>query len=234
MRDVLIVEDHPIVARAMTEYVQGWSGDFRSEVCGTADEVRLRLATRGSDWYRIFLDLAIPGAYGLSMAREVQNVGLHRLTCIVSASGEPRLIAEARSAGFLGYVVKASPHESLARAIADVLEGRPSFPASDGVCPSPAVRLTRRQAQFLDGVRRGRSSKEIAARQHVSEGTVNNVIMAAMRALDVASRSHAVARALELGLLDLAALEDGGRDALNHLDRWEPPLATVHTTSRRS
>jgi DNA-binding NarL/FixJ family response regulator len=63
------------------------------------------------------------------------------------------------------------------------------------------MRLTRRQRQFLHCVRRGMSSKEIARTASLTEGTVNNCITAAMRVLEVTSRSHAVGRALELGLL---------------------------------
>lgn len=104
-----------------------------------------------------------------------------------------------RLLGFLGYIVKATPIADFKRCVAEVLGGARTFPRVVLDTRSP-IRLTRRQEQVLDCVRRGLTSKEIA-RVVLSEGTVNNCINAAWKALHVTSRSHAVAKALELGLL---------------------------------
>jgi two-component system response regulator DesR len=52
-------------------------------------------------------------------------------------------------------------------------------------------------------------SKQIAANLSLSEGTVNNHINATMRALKVSTRTHAVTRALELGLIGVDASHTG-------------------------
>ena len=209
MKSVLIVEDHPLVAEVMKDFLQGWGDQLRPHVCGDAESTRRLLSDKSQEWFRIFLDLDVPGAYGLSLPKEIQRAGLHASCCVVTAFDKPDLIAEVRSMGFLGYIVKASPYGQFVRAIGKVLAGERAFPETTPAKFHAAARLTRRQEQLLDCVRRGLSSKEIAANCFLSEGTVNNTINAAMKALAVTSRSHAVAKAIELGLLAISARDDG-------------------------
>ena len=67
---------------------------------------------------------------------------------------------------------------------------------------APALRLTRRQTELLELVRLGLSSKEVAAELHIAEGTVNNHVAAILQVFDAGTRAHAVAKAIELGLLE--------------------------------
>lgn len=209
MKSVLLVEDHPLVAEVMKDFLQAWGGELRPQVCADAASTRSALSDKSQQWFRIFLDLDVPGAYGLSLPKEVQRAGLQASCCVVTAFDKPDMIAEVRAMGFLGYIVKATPYGQFVRAIAKVLDGERTFPETTGVAAHVAARLTKRQEQLLDGVRRGLSSKQIAALCFLSEGTVNNTINAAMKALAVSSRSQAVARAIELGLLTLNPRDDG-------------------------
>jgi DNA-binding NarL/FixJ family response regulator len=206
---VLIVESHPLVAEAMGNFVKSWDADLQPHVCASADAVLARLSEPGGEWFRIFLDLVVPGAYGLSLARQVHRAGLHSRCCIVTALDRPEVVAQARAKGFLGYVVKPSSFAAFANALSLALAGETRFPAiGDGV-QQAGSHLTRRQERLLDGVRRGLSSKQIAANCFLSEGSVNNCINSALRALNVTNRSHAVAKAIELGLLGLSNIPDG-------------------------
>lgn len=208
LKSVLLVEDHPLVAEVMKEFLLAWGGELRPQVCGDAVSTRSALSDKSQQWFRIFLDLDVPGAYGLSLPREVQRAGLQASCCVVTAFDKLDMIAEVRSMGFLGYIVKAMPYGQFVGAIAKVLAGERTFPETTGVAAHAATRLTKRQEQLLDCVRRGLSSKQIAAHCFLSEGTVNNTINAAMKALAVASRSHAVAKAIELGLLTISSRDD--------------------------
>jgi DNA-binding NarL/FixJ family response regulator len=209
VKSVLIVEDHPLVAKVMKDFLQAWGDGLRPHVCGDAESTRRLLSNKSQEWFRIFLDLDVPGAYGLSLPKEIQRAGLHTSCCVVTAFDKPDFIAEVRSMGFLGYIVKSSPCDQLVEGIGKVLTGERTFPETTAEKTHVAARLTKRQVQFLDCVRQGLSSKEIAAIYFLSEGTVNNTINAAMRALAVTSRSHAVAKAIELGLLAINTRDDG-------------------------
>ena len=212
MKSVLIVEDHPLIAEIMRDFVMGWSDDFRSHVAADADATRTYLNDKRHEWFRIFLDLDVPGAYGLSLAKEIQQAGLHASCCIVTAHKKRDLIAEIQAMGFLGYVIKSSPYGQFVRAVDHALKGLRTFPDLDAADAHVSIRLTKRQEQLLDCVRRGLSSKEIAAACFLSEGTVNNAINAAMKVLGVTSRSHAIAKSIELGLLNISDQADRTRD----------------------
>ena len=218
MQSVLLVEDHPLVAHAMVGELTRSNNRLELHIAPDAATAMRYLMDLIRQWHRIFLDLDVPGAHGLSLAREIQRNNFEKRCCVVSALSRTDLIAEIRLLGFLGYIVKASSFAEFKRAIAQVMSGDRTFPSLE-MDARTLIRLSRRQEQMLDCVRRGLSSKEIARVVFLSEGTVNNCINAALRALGVTSRSHAVAKALELGLLVFDT-----RDS-------EPPL-TVHIDRR--
>jgi two-component system response regulator DesR len=110
--------------------------------------------------------------------------------------------AQLKDHGFLGYILKAMPAPEFSAALAEVFEGRRVFlDTATATSSSARVRITRRQTEVLDLVRQGYSSKQVAAELSLTEGTVNNHMNALMGLLDASSRSHAVAKAIELGLL---------------------------------
>ena len=207
-RPVLIVEDHPLVGEAMRDVLARSAGDLEPHLCLDAPAALCEISDPHKNWFRIFLDLDVPGAHGLSLAREIRRLGLHDRCCIVSGSDKQHLIEETRRLGFLGYIVKAIPSVQFASALSRVLVGEKVFPSTTASTNQPLIRLTRRQEQLLDCVQRGMSSKDIARALFLSEGTVNNGITAAMKALSVTSRSHALAKAFELGLLGVNASHD--------------------------
>ena len=202
MRPVLIVEDHPLVAEATGGLLARYGHDVTTTVCANAAQTIAALDTQPVDWFRIFLDLDVPGAYGLSLAREIRDRQQAAKCCVVSAFERQDYIEELRAWGFLGYIVKALPMAEFTRAISDVINGISHFPT--GGPPDRAtspVRLTRRQADVLELVQAGLSSKQIASELHLAEGTVNNLVAAIVQLFDAGSRTHAVARAIELGVL---------------------------------
>jgi DNA-binding NarL/FixJ family response regulator len=200
MQPVLLVEDHPLVAHAMVGELTRWNSRLELLVAPDAATAVRQLMDPAREWHRIFLDLDVPGAHGLSLAREILRNNFEKRCCVVSALSRADLIAEVKLLGFLGYIVKASPFADFKRDLAQVMLGERTFSSTDTDART-VIRLSRRQEQLLNCVRRGLSSKEMARVVFLSEGTVNNCINAALKALGVTSRSHAVAKALELGLL---------------------------------
>lgn len=202
MRPVLIVEDHPLVAEATGKLLARYGDHVTPVICSNASQAVEKLDSRGSDWFRIFLDLDVPGAYGLSLAKEVRQRGLANRCCVVSAFERVDYIGEIKAWGFLGYIVKAVAVAEFTAALIKVLAGEPTFPATPLLRRVAATRLTRRQTQLLELIQAGLSSKEIADELHLAEGTVNNQVTSILQVFEVGSRTHAVARAIELGLLE--------------------------------
>jgi two-component system response regulator DesR len=212
MRPVLVVEDHPLVAETTGRLLAGHGDDLVTVFCSTAAQTISALDSTPADWFRIFLDLDVPGAYGLTLARDIRDRRLAARCCVVSAFDRRDYIDELHSWGFLGYIVKAVSVTEFTTAIARILEGTPYFPNAAAIQrPTTPTRLTRRQAEILERIQTGLSSKQIAAELNLAEGTVNNQVAAILQSLDAGSRTQAVAKAIELGLLSVhpeAALND--------------------------
>lgn len=146
-RPVLVVEDHPLVAEATSKLLAGCGAFIDPVISATAADALERLGDSECHWFRIFLDLDVPGAYGLSLAREVEQRGMAASCCIVSAFENPEYIAEIWSHEFLGYITKATPVAAFTAAIMKVLGGERSFPFASTARRVLGVRLTRRQTQ---------------------------------------------------------------------------------------
>ena len=158
-------------------------------------------------WFRILLDLAVPGAFGLSLAKQICDRDLASICCVVSACDRDDYVQQLRVWGFLGYLSKSMPVATLTARLGDVIRGVGAFPSTLPVRHATHIRLTVRQIETLEGVQRGLSSKQIAAQMHLAEGTVNNRVAALMQILHADNRSHAVAKAISLGLLAAATTE---------------------------
>lgn len=200
--DILLVEDHAFVAestRALLEVRGGVAGEIIT--AGTANEARTLLRADWRRWRLVLLDLEIPGAVGLSLAREIKDLGLAPVTCVLTGTNHPGYIAQVRNDGFLGYVLKAAKTEELHAALTAVLGGRPAFSAEDSEGDGQRPALTRRQAEVLQLTGGGMTSKEIGQVLKLSPGTVDNHIAAAITALDSRTRTEAVQRALVFGLI---------------------------------
>ena len=201
--DILIVEDHAFVAES-TKALLEVSGATTGEIvtAGTAEEVRALLHADRHRWRLILLDLGIPGAVGLSLVREIKELGLAPITCVLTGTQHAGYVAQVRNDGFLGYLLKAAKTRELRAAMTAVLAGRPAFPEGyEGGTGERSPVLTRRQAEILQLVGDGMTSKAIGQLLKLSPGTVDNHVAAAIAALGSKTRSEALQRALLLGLV---------------------------------
>ena len=115
-------------------------------------------------------------------------------------------IIGAIEAGASGYLLKDAPPHELIAAVRAAAAGESALaPAIAGRLlnrlRAPGVALSRREIEVVELVARGRSNSEIADELFVSETTVKSHLVHVFSKLDVTSRTGAVARARELGIL---------------------------------
>ena len=198
---VLIVENHPVVAFAIESLLSKIDSGISATICACAETAREKFL-RPVNWFRIFIDLDVPKAYGLSLVRYFALQGAHERCVIVTGSSNPDFIVAAKDLGLLGYILKTAPFGDFISALRSVLDGYRSFPSVDGAKKSRASSvITRRQYDVLCLLQRGYSSKQIANQLKLNSGTIDNHVAGLMRTLHVSSRAHAVAKAMELGFI---------------------------------
>jgi DNA-binding NarL/FixJ family response regulator len=161
----------------------------------------------------VLLDLRLPGADGIEVARRLRRVAPAVRIVILTVHDDAARVTRALEAGADGYLLKSASLDELAAAIRRVLRGERV------VAPELVPRLlgdyaallrerTRDEAdlsdeelRILDGVAHGHSYRELARAMHLSEITVRRRVQDIYRKLDVGDRAHAVAVAIRRGLM---------------------------------
>jgi two-component system response regulator DesR len=166
---------------------------------GRGDAVAAAVATHRPDV--ALLDIEMPGADGLTAARQLRAAGFAGAIAILTTFDRPGYLRAAMEAGANGYLLKDVPVSELAAAIRRVAAGArvvdPVLAAaalSEGASP-----LTQREAEVLMAARGHGTVAEIAAQLHLSPGTVRNHLSAAIRKLGARTRTEALALAERKG-----------------------------------
>jgi two-component system, NarL family, response regulator DesR len=149
------------------------------------------------------LDIEMPGLDGIAAATQISRELPETRTLILTTFGRPGYLRRAIEGGAGGFLLKDAPADQLADAIRAVHAGRrvidPGLAAAalaDGVSP-----LTERERDVLAASADHATAADIAARLHLSEGTVRNYLSAAIRKLDARNRAEALRIAESKGWL---------------------------------
>lgn len=203
---VLVADDHPVVRAGVVALLDGAAG---VEVVGAVASGEEAVAT--AERLRpdvVLMDLRMPGIGGVAATAAITAAAPETRVVVLTTYEEDEAILEAIGAGARGYLVKAAPEE-------EILAGLRSVAAGATVLAPPiaaalargvqrerlAPRLSPRELEVLALVATGASNGEAAAALHLSEATVKTHLLHVFEKLDVADRTRAVTRAMELGLL---------------------------------
>ena len=198
---VLLADDETLIRDAVAALL-GLQEDIEvAAVAGSGDEA-LAVAQRIRPDVAV-LDLQMPGRDGIEVAEQLLT-SVPACGCVILTShGRPGYLRRALEAGVRGFLPKTSSAEVLAEAVRSVHRGGryvdPEL-AADAIAAG-ASPLTPRESDVLEHAGDGAPVEEIAARVHLSPGTVRNYLSAAVAKLGVANRHEAVRVARERGWL---------------------------------
>jgi two-component system, NarL family, response regulator DesR len=138
-------------------------------------------------------DIEMPHLTGLELAAELKSIQPATRTVILTTFARPGYLRRALDAGARGYLLKDRPAAELADAVRRVHRGlRVIDPALAAEAWSSEIDpLTDRERQILQRAGDGKSSSEIAAELHLSEGTVRNYLSEAIAKLGASNRIDA-------------------------------------------
>jgi len=205
---LLIVDDHELVRLGLSALIAAHAaGQPVPEVleASTLAQALHLYSTHGDGIALVLLDLHLPDTHGLSGLRDFLARFPRAPIVVLSGSSDPALMREAVAAGARAFLAK-SGH------LAEVIDyvrglgvlGSPGAPSAADPAPAGGrlvqtldgerLRLTQRQAELLDCLLTGQSNREIAARVHLSEGTVKNHVSALLLMFGVRSRAQLISR----------------------------------------
>ncbi len=150
----------------------------------------------------LLTDIEMPIMSGLEVAQTIRDNGLKTRVIIVTTFGRAGYLRRALEAGVAGYLLKDAPSDQLANAIRRVVAGGraidPELAMAGWEGGDP---LTDRERQVLRLAGEGKSSIDIAALVHLSEGTVRNYLSEAINKLGAMNRVDAARLARDKGWL---------------------------------
>lgn len=198
---ILLADDQQLVREALSALLSLQADIEVVGSCGRGDQV-LDLARQAQPDV-VLLDIEMPGMDGISVAQQLKE---HHLPCrslILTTFGRPGYLARALETGASGFMVKDTPASQLAEAIRKIHAGRrvldPQLAAESlAVGPNP---LTDREKEVLQAAKEGASIVTLAARLHLSQGTVRNHLSSSIAKLNAENRFDAAYRAQENGWL---------------------------------
>ncbi|HEY6248930.1 MAG TPA: response regulator transcription factor [Candidatus Angelobacter sp.] len=187
---VVIAEDQSMVLGALAALLET-ENDI--EVVGQAHDGKEALKLTLQHKPDLLLtDIEMPEMTGLEVAAELKQRGSAARIIILTTFARPGYLRRAMQSGASGYLLKDSPASALADAVRRVhLGGRVIAPELAVEAWSEDDPLSDRERQVLRLAAEGSSSGDIAARLHLSEGTVRNYLSEAISKLGAANRIEA-------------------------------------------
>ncbi|MED7927013.1 response regulator transcription factor [Nonomuraea sp. LP-02] len=148
------------------------------------------------------LDIDMPGALdGLAAAAEIRARVPACRTLMLTGYGKPGHLKRALAAQVGGFLLKTAPPEELVAAIQAVARGERVLDKALAVTAWDLADnpLTPREADVLRLAAAGADAPDIAARLHLTAGTVRNYLTAIVAKLNARNRTDAVRIATESG-----------------------------------
>lgn len=214
---VLIADDHGMVRDSFKDVLNDQK-DLEVVGCAVNGEECIKMAKQIKPDV-ILMDIKMPGISGLEATKLIKK-DLSEVKILIISTYEDELhILEAFRSGADGYLPKTSPALKMIEAVrglnqdgdgslltgpilAKLIQGVRSLGTtapSDNVHPD----LTPAEIKILGLVKQGKQNKEIATLMNISEKTVRNHLNNAFLKLDAKTRTEAIVKAIQKGILTL-------------------------------
>lgn len=208
---VLVADDHPVVRAGLRALLSAEPGLAVVAEAGSGEETVLMARQHQPDV--VLMDLRMPGAGGLAAIRQLSADEPGVRVVVLTTYDSDADILPAVEAGAAGYLLKDTPRDTLVGAIFAAARGEtvlaPSVAgrlvnrlrAAPPEAPAARETLSARETEVLMLAGRGLTNAQIGRELFVSEATVKTHLLRAYAKLGVSSRTAAVTRAMELGVL---------------------------------
>jgi len=215
---VLIVDDHPLVREALHRALDV-EEDMNVVAEASDGEEAVKLASELKPNV-VVMDIVMPKVNGIEATRKIKEIAPDTAILILTAYDDEEYVLGLLDAGAAGYLLKSARGRDLVGAIRAIMAGEsvlhPNIIAR--LLKRATVTLVKknkaqgllseRESEVLRLVALGMSNKEVAEELFLSQRTVKAHLTSVFNKLNVASRSEAIVKGLQWGLVTLENTED--------------------------
>ena len=223
---VLLAEDHTLVRQGLRLLIEA-GGDI--EIVGEAKTGREAVKMTGELRPEIVvMDIAMPLLNGLEATRQILKAFPGTKILILSAHSDPEYVEQVVKAGAMGYLIKQTSGDVVAKAIRELQKGNTFFTASiakrlkDDYQKSPNgiglrkkgdTELTSREAELLQLIAEGQANKQIASELSISIKTVEKHRQHLMEKLNIHDIAGLTRFAIAAGIIESSVQSTIAQDA---------------------
>ena len=215
---VLIADDHPLVREALHRALEGEEDIEVVAEAGDGEEA-VKFASELKPDVAV-MDIVMPKLNGIEATRKIKEIAPDTAILILTAYDDDEYVLGLLDAGAAGYLLKSARGRDLVGAIRAIRSGEsvlhPKIIAKllkrATIAPAGEHKaselLSERESEILKLVTSGMSNKEIAEKLFLSQRTIKAHLTNIFNKLNVASRSEAIVKGLQWGLVTLENTED--------------------------
>ncbi|AKN71757.1 transcriptional regulator [Streptomyces sp. PBH53] len=209
---VLVVDDEALIRTGFQRILAAAEG---IEVVGAVSGGQALRTVREQRPDVVLLDIRMPDVDGLTLLGEIRRLPEPPVVAMLTTFDMDEYVETALRSGAAGFLLKDTDPEALPLAVQSLARGgtvlspKVTRTVVDGYLsagpqerpPKTLERLTGREREVLVLIAEGLSNAEIAARMHLSTGTVKDHVSAILTKLEVSGRVQAALFAQRAGLL---------------------------------
>jgi len=215
---VLIADDHPLVREALHRALDV-EEDMKVVAEASDGEEAVKLASELKPDV-VVMDIVMPKVNGIEATRKIKEIAPDIAILILTAYDDDEYVLGLLDAGAAGYLLKSARGRDLVGAIRAIRAGEsvlhPKIIAKllKRAMAAPVEEhkasgiLSERESEVLRLVALGMSNKEVAEELFLSQRTIKAHLTSVFNKLNVASRSEAIVKGLQWGLVTLENTED--------------------------
>ena len=200
----VVVDDHPLVARGIADYLRTHCGFARADAICRAADLWTHIGQFGAPTLAL-IDFWLPEGTALPMLAHLREEHPATRLLVISGDGDPVIRDKVRRLAVDGFVLKHDDPAVFALAVAAVLRGDAWFDdasvaagATDearSLPLSPAeLGLTPRQGQVLALMLKGLPNKRVAQQLSLTEQTVKEHVSGILERLGARNRVELITR----------------------------------------
>jgi DNA-binding NarL/FixJ family response regulator len=209
---VVLADDHAVVRKGIREFLE--EEESIEVVAEASDGEEAKALIRQHQPDVAVLDIRMPKATGIEVTRWIREQGVSVGVLILTAYDDDPYVLAALQAGANGYVLKTAEADEITAAVRAVRKGQSALDpviarklmahlTGTSSPAQPVEPLTPREQEVLERVAQGLTNRAIGLQLGISNRTVQGHLANVYAKLQVGSRTEAVTKALQLGLIQL-------------------------------